>query len=114
MPKKIEAPRVIVNDASGRRNVTRPVTNADREMYLKLHGRHLPNGVTFLQVYTTTGEKLQEKVNLPVVYEGAALQAALKRASRWLNSAKARLGVKPPKHIALALAAREGYQAKYA
>lgn len=85
------------------RNVTRPVTDADRELYKAIHGRPLPVDVKLMQVFDTHGRKFQELKPVRHVYEGEALRVAIRRADRWERSGR----VGPmPKHIALATAAR--------
>lgn len=68
-----------------------------------LAGTVIPEGLVVAPYRGPDGKKIQNPVNVPLEYSGDHLKRVIQRTKRWLRSKKARMGLKPPRHIRLGI-----------
>ena len=94
--------KIRVIDDTLRANVVEVVTPQMRVDHLKKHGCLLSASVVLVK--DRQHRQVQRVENLEHVYEGRRLEEAVRRAKRWMRSAKfPKIGA--PHHVALAMAA---------
>lgn len=96
--------KVTILDDTLCQNVIHVVTPRMREQ-LAMIGQPLPDGLRFFTAKDECGRMIQEPVTVKRVFEGRHLEIAVKRAKRWMHNRRKTMNKRPPRHIALAMAA---------
>lgn len=95
--------RVKIIDDTFKSNKTVRITKAMRDAAIA-KGHPLPYGLTYLQIYNRARQRVQRVRKEIFWFEDKHLENVVRRARRWIVN-RSRLGQRPPRHIALAMAA---------